>query len=345
MFLSIIIPCYNAERYLAECIESCLSQEFDKHQYEIICIDDGSSDKSREVVRAFQNGNYPIQLIEQKHGGVSRARNAGIEAAKGDYIWFVDADDFVQDGSFAKLFACAAGGEYDLISFSHYEFEEQLNDEELKHKQKDTLLPNTTPAGWNIWESIYKRSYILEHEIRFRPDISYGEDGLFGFEFNYFSLTRCTLENVLYFYRRNSASATRSKTKSASAAKQKSNYLIAQIMTEYAKKTKQETMKASSQVRTAHLMPLVRTITISAAVLPKRERSEILKKLKSADLYPLFLYRKPKDFFPKQIHMSHAYMGWKGRILDILNFYSTTSVGFHVLVLVNKLLKRNGASL
>lgn len=345
MFLSVIIPVYNAEKYLAECIESCLLQHFDKQQYEIICVDDGSSDRSRQVVHKYQKAAQPIRLIEQNHGGVSCARNAGIEAAKGDYIWFVDADDFVQDGSFAKLYACTEQRDYDQISFAHYEFEEQLSSEEQKMKKGETLAPNTTPAGWNIWESIFRRTFLLEHEIRFRPGISYGEDGLFGFEFQYFSPVQFGIGDVLYFYRRNSASATRNKTKEADAARQKSSYLIAKIMIEYAKKAEQNSRSSSFQVRTAKLMPLVRTITISAAALPKDERHEIINEMKSFKLYPLFLYRKPRDYFPKKVHMSHAYLGVKGRILDVLNFYSTTSAGFHILVLANNLLKRNGASI
>ena len=344
MFLSIIIPCYNAEKYLAECIESCLSQDFDKQQYEIICVDDGSSDKSRDVVRKYQTADYPIHLIEQNHGGVSRARNTGIASAKGDYIWFVDADDFVQDGSFSRLLSYSEQGKYDQISFAHYEFEEQLSSEEQERKRNGTLSLNTTPAGWNIWESIFRRAYLFEHNIRFRPDISFGEDGLFGFEFQYFSPVRSTFKDVLYFYRRNSASVTRSRTKEAKAARQHSSYLIAQIMIEYAIKARQNTISASSQERIATLMPLVRTITISAAELPQPERSKIIEELKAADLFPLFLYRNPKDFFPKKIHMSHAYMGIKGRVLDILNFYSTTAIGFHFLVFMKKLINRNGAS-
>ncbi len=344
MFLSIIIPCYNAEKYLSECIESCLSQDFDKRQYEIICVDDGSSDNSKDVVRKFQTVDRPVHLIEQNHCGVSRARNTGIESANGDYIWFVDADDFVQDGSFSILYAYAMQGEFDQISFAHYEFENQLSSEEQAKKQDGTLLMNTTPVGWNIWESVYRRSFLLEHNVRFRPDISYGEDGLFSFELQHFSPVRFKIEDVLYFYRRNSASATRSKTKEAETARQKSSYMIAQIMTEYAKKAKQKTMHSSHQERIAALMPLVRTIAISAAALPQPERTEIIKELKSADLFPLFLYRNPKDFVPKKIHMSHTYMGFKGKVLDILNFYATTAVGFHLLIFVKKLINRNGAS-
>ncbi len=345
MFLSIIIPVYNAEKYLAECIESCLSQDFDKQQYEVICVDDGSFDKSRDVVRKYQTAGYPIQLIEQNHGGVSRARNTGIASAKGDYIWFVDADDYIQDGSFSKLLSYAEHGEYDYISFSHYEFEEHLSEMEWRQKQNHSLLPNTTPAGWNIWESLYKREFILAHNIRFRPGISYGEDGLFGFEFSYYSPVRCYIEEVLYFYRRNNASATRVSTEESKLARQKSSYLIAKIMTEYAIQAKTDTINSSNEERTAVLMPMVRRITIPAAELPKQQRSEIIQKLKSAGLFPLFLYRKPKDYFPQKIHMSHAYMGMKGKMLDVLNFYSTTSVGFRLLIIANNIYKRIGASL
>lgn len=96
MFLSFIVPVYNAEKYLNECISSLLQQDIPANDYEIICVNDGSTDGSLEILRTYENQYTNIVVIDKENGGVSAARNAGLDAACGDYVWMVDADDFIQ---------------------------------------------------------------------------------------------------------------------------------------------------------------------------------------------------------------------------------------------------------
>ena len=93
--LSIIIPIYNAEEYLEECLESVINQEVPFDEYEIICIDDGSTDNSNSILEKYNKIIDNLTVFYQNNNGVSSARNKGIKLAKGDYIWFVDADDFI----------------------------------------------------------------------------------------------------------------------------------------------------------------------------------------------------------------------------------------------------------
>ena len=111
-------------------------------------------------------------------------------------------------------------------------------------------------------------------------------------------------------------------------------------MIEYAQMHNEELRGHSTLQRAAVLMPDVRTILISAAQLPGHHRKQICAALREYGLFPLFLYRNPRDWFPKTIHMSHAHMGLSGKILDVINFYATTRWGFDLLVLYYKLRQR-----
>lgn len=93
--LSIIIPVYNTEKYVGECLDSSVEQDILKNEYEIICIDDGSTDGSLNVLTEYSNKYENIHVYSQKNQGVSAARNAGISVASGKYVWFVDSDDYI----------------------------------------------------------------------------------------------------------------------------------------------------------------------------------------------------------------------------------------------------------
>lgn len=95
MFLSIVVPVYNAEKYIANCLDSLLCQDIDISEYEIICINDGSTDNSLAILQEYAEKHGNIILIDKPNGGVAAGRNLGMEKAQGEYIWFVDADDWV----------------------------------------------------------------------------------------------------------------------------------------------------------------------------------------------------------------------------------------------------------
>lgn len=113
-------------------------------------------------------------------------------------------------------------------------------------------------------------------------------------------------------------------------------------MIEYTLKDKERLVESCASVNETAgvLMPDVRTITISAAKLPETMRKDIMDTLSANNLFPLFLYRKPRDWFPRKIHMDHAHKGFKGKVLDMLHFYSTTRLGFAMLLFANKLIDR-----
>lgn len=340
MFLSIIIPVYNAETYLAACLDSCLAQRFPSGDYEILCVNDGSTDGSAEILERYAGEDPRIQVITRPNGGVSAARNVGLEAARGEYIWFVDADDFIQHDCLEPLFRILSDGPVDKLSFGHFEFEKALSDVQAAEAAQGSLRPTSSFLGSMIWESLYRRAFLEQHGLRFREGISYAEDGLFLYEFSQRKPAVSSIDQVFYYYRRNPASVTRSRSDTARQKRSDSALEVALVMIGYTRQHNEELRNCSPEQRAAVLMPEVRTILISAAQLPHHHRKQICAALRACGLYPLFLYRKPRDWFPKKIHMSHAYMGLKGRVLDVMNFYSTTRWGFALLVFYYRLRQR-----
>ena len=96
MFLSFIIPLYNAERFISDALNSIYNISLDERDFEVVVIDDGSKDDGAEVVKTYARTHRNLRLIQQPNSGASAARNMGIEAAQGEYIWFVDADDRIE---------------------------------------------------------------------------------------------------------------------------------------------------------------------------------------------------------------------------------------------------------
>tara|TARA_B110000114_G_scaffold185705_1_gene234205 strand:- start:3391 stop:4368 length:978 start_codon:yes stop_codon:yes gene_type:complete len=113
--LSIIIPVYNAEKYISNCITSCLNQDYEN--YEIILVDDGSTDNSLMIMADFEQSNDNITLITQKNQRQGAARNNGLKIAKGEYIWFVDADDLIAHNSITSLIKVVLKTNLDMVRF------------------------------------------------------------------------------------------------------------------------------------------------------------------------------------------------------------------------------------
>ena len=166
MFLSIIIPIYNDEKFLNECLDSCLDQDYPNDDYEIICVDDGSTDRSPVILKEYADrytNIHPV-FVEHGHGG----RNTGYPIAKGDYIWFVDHDDIVAPNAIPELkHFVEQNPKYDRYVFPIYQFENEMSDEEKRLMALGQLRVNdliTLPYG-AIWSSIYSHSFLLEHDI------------------------------------------------------------------------------------------------------------------------------------------------------------------------------------
>lgn len=133
LLFSIVIPAYNAELYLRKCIDSCLNQKGDVPNYEIIIVNDGSTDGTQGIIDNYinanlnvnENDNNPkVSFIRQANGGLSKARNEGLKKAKGEYVWFVDSDDWIAEDSLSVMTDVITKHHPDVITFRGYDWKE-----------------------------------------------------------------------------------------------------------------------------------------------------------------------------------------------------------------------------
>lgn len=208
MKLSIIIPVYNVEKYIARCLDSVLKQDIAHSEYEIIVVNDGSPDNSTTIVAEYEKKYSNIKHHIKENGGPSSARNEGIELATGDYIWFVDADDTIKTNCLNALLTYVFAHRLDFCEFNYIE----LCGDRRIFKGLNRWIANTTLSNiayikncaipYAPWNYIVKREVISHNNLRFIEGI-YHEDR----EFNIRLLEHCNrisyynnAPNGLYYY-------------------------------------------------------------------------------------------------------------------------------------------------
>lgn len=178
MKLSLIIPIYNVEKYIERCLKSCLNQDLPLSDYEIIAVDDGSPDNSKEIVKRYQEKYSNIRLIIQENKGLSGARNTGLYAAQGEYIWFIDSDDFIECNCISHFYNEAQNQHLDILSFSISFLHENKDDKspcDLKRKcsiplkGKEYLVNGFTFL--TAWSAIYRRDFLIKNRLLFMEGI------------------------------------------------------------------------------------------------------------------------------------------------------------------------------
>lgn len=217
MQLSVIVPVYNAERYLCECIDSILTQTF--QDFELILIDDGSEDDSGKICNEYSKLNEKIKVIHQKNNGVSNTRNVGIRNATGDYVVFVDADDTVEPSMYSMMLAEAMDVDADLVICGYKEISKNgiqnklFNLPDSQVMERDMVIHRLLYSdftGEHIINSpcnkLYKRKILIDNNIRF-PNRRRGEDWLFNIQYIEKCIRAIYVDRALYNYKRNETSA------------------------------------------------------------------------------------------------------------------------------------------
>lgn len=208
MILSIIVPIYNASKYLHRCIDSLLAQGLKEGEYEIFLINDGSKDESLNICKEYQN-TYPsiIQVLSHENQGVSYTRNRGIDEAQGDYICFVDADDYLKPNGYRYLIDNYLEEHIDILSFWALT---------LDKKTKANYIENNDVEGKICYEvkgrdflkngiqtfivtSFFKREFINKHHLYFEK-LSIGEDVLFSLKTYLKNPTIRSVSSRIYLY-------------------------------------------------------------------------------------------------------------------------------------------------
>lgn len=187
--LSIIIPIYKVEDYVERCLSSLLNQDLDPDQFEIICVNDGSPDRSGDIVKNLKKSFSNIQIIEQENQGVSSARNNGIDIATGKYLLFIDPDDFVEPNSLRRVLNKADNLECQVsfLGFTIISESGKVMKRLLNEKHKDTVFGGTEAYyisrgdGRNdpdrMWAVLFRRDLFDYNKLRYLSGVPYLEDG------------------------------------------------------------------------------------------------------------------------------------------------------------------------
>lgn len=186
--ISVIIPVYNAEKYISHCLKSLLNQGVNKRLFEIIVIDDGSKDNSVAVVKEFEKENPQIKIYSQENKGVGAARNKGIDVAIGEYLYFIDADDYLTDNGLKYVFDCLGNIEADLVCFKSYltntyNLNELVNNKDKLQFDKGVVVDGMdyiNKYGYKneVWWYLINKKYLENLNLKF-PEGVWMEDVIF----------------------------------------------------------------------------------------------------------------------------------------------------------------------
>ena len=219
--ISIIVPVYKTEKYLERCVSSILNQTY--RDLEVILVDDGSPDNCPKMCDAFAEADARVRVIHKKNGGVSTARNDGLDVANGEYITFVDSDDWIEPDMYAAMMGKVQENDCDIVMcdclkeygnrselYTHeirsgYYDSEQLRTEYYPHL---LIMENVEyPATISNWLLLFRRE--LAEDVRYLEGVRYSEDLLFGAQLMVRANTFCYMKGqALYHYRMNPDSAT-----------------------------------------------------------------------------------------------------------------------------------------
>lgn len=217
--ISLILPIYNVEKYLKECLESILNQSY--KNYELIIVDDGSIDRSMAIVNEYRNKFKDIKILTQKNKGVSEARNLALENAEGEYILFVDSDDFLKCDMIEKLISTTMETDSDIVISNYYlYYDENKYEKFLKGMPLFKIYENYEVIDMmlkyiiqgQLWNKLFKLSLLKENNFKFEKG-RYIQDIFPVFKVINKANKISYIDEALYFYRQREGSTVNKKNK------------------------------------------------------------------------------------------------------------------------------------
>ena len=205
--VSIIVPVYNVEPWLRRCVDSLLQQTYT--QIEVILVNDGSTDRGAEICAEYQQQDARVRFIDQANAGVSVARNRGLAAATGEFVLFVDSDDYLDD----RLDALMARADVRRADLTIYGVVQLLgNGQSVTHTPplfsgdfaeiRDDVISyhNEGMTVNSSCNKLFRREILREHHLEFPPGVRFGEDAMFNVTYFHFVRTACFCDTCLYVY-------------------------------------------------------------------------------------------------------------------------------------------------
>lgn len=218
MKLSILIPVYNTEKFLPVLLDSCLLWQEDvvlNDDYEIICINDGSKDHSLSVLREYEE-KYGIKVIDKSNSGVSDTRNVGLSYAQGEYVWFVDSDDYIAPNCLSKIFSEVKNMTEDCLIINYRHVKEENDNELGPICESLQIVPQGKWRGGKKysmpWLHVIRRSFLVDNKIFFDSSLTHQEDTIWRFFCDLHGITLRYSSTECYAYRQRRLSALREKS-------------------------------------------------------------------------------------------------------------------------------------
>lgn len=307
--LSIIIPVYNVEKYLQRCVESVANQDIPQTDYEVILVNDGSTDSSAEICSALAGKYDNIKLVNKENGGSSSARNMGLDHAKGDYITFVDSDDYLLPDKLAAVLSVAENNKLDLCIFNFKVMSHDGSSVNTDNPLKKGKIYNCEEAsiqGYQVGsacDKLYLRKMLESNNIRFRTDIIFGEDSYFSFQVLLKSGRIMNTDVCAYVYTANPLSVTKDthRLREKEIRRCEDSLQFIKLVRDQSEDTKissrfRKYLKTyATSLRLGFLISL-----ISSKHLRRSDAHHLIRKAKSMQLYP---YEVTSNSFPKALIM------------------------------------------
>lgn len=208
--VSIIVPVYNVEKYLSACLNSCINQTL--YDIEIICVNDGSTDNSLNILKEFAEHDYRVKIVDKPNGGLSSARNAGIMNSCGEIIMFLDSDDYLAPNACERVWQETLEAPTDIVIFGTNIFPDKPRASNWHYRVLNVrthrcweftpaVLFNEPSAKPFVWRQAFNRKFFDEYGLKFDERVKYGEDMVFQLEAFPYGKNFAFISDNLYFYR------------------------------------------------------------------------------------------------------------------------------------------------
>lgn len=218
MKLSFVIPVYNAGLYLEPCLRSLEAQGLQEGEYEVVCVDDGSTDGSWQTLQKWEGRKKFFRALQEKHGGASCARNRGLEVAQGKYVWMVDADDLLEPRCAPHLLERMEREELDVLTLGVQDYTDETHRgavSNVAHKLPGVVTGRTYLLHCEVemacWCLLFRREVAVKHGVRLMEGITL-EDLEFAPHLLMYSRRVASESRVCYYYRHNMAGISKRKT-------------------------------------------------------------------------------------------------------------------------------------
>lgn len=317
ILISIIVPAYNVESYIKQCILSLVHQNVSTDFYEIICVNDGSIDSTGLLLEELKNKHSNIIVVNQENQGVSAARNKGLDLARGDYIWFVDADDFIKENSLDRIVKLLNDSQCDSLSVLPFSFEDGQT---IDYKQISAEMSQPEYRKF-LWTKIIKKERVTSNSIYFESSISYAEDCVFMIQLNPHLVKNENLNEIVYYYRRRDNSLMSQQNEKKIRSRIESAKVCLEIIDEKRSGNKDEAEQ--------FLYVFISKAMAMLSRLPVSKRREIVGYIKRENLFPL-KYKKERT--PNSVNDRQSMIK---KIQHRLEDYSYIEFVYHLIVCLN----------